>query len=684
MVVLLIPAFGQSDNLPIVVVRVDDCMASWTYPHTSLDGKSPLRYARDSKIPITWGIIVDYANDGRGIPWQDIKDYLNYAGGEPASHSYHHTDCSSPEQAAQEIASSKQAIEQHLPGYSCTSFIEPGAWVGDACLDSFSKLDNPLGRAIRSVYNQSMAYVVSGIGYGNTYYRHGICSQIGFDNRYTTWTSSTIISTLNSIANSPGQVFIFQIHNVGEGHDPAIVISELVFKAFIDKLVELRSAQKIRIFSFSDVYGNTIGSANPEQKINLVPDADFEGGSPLSQNPFGLWISQGRTAVASAGGVDNSKYIELPDSNSALRTCGLALAPGRYEFSWYQKPEAGTTDSAGLTLNLTVEETGVKTYEVDSKRYTNTSAGQWERKSALLKVPDKIPTARAVFWPGSDNGYKIDNVSLVQAPLDPSVSPTQFTAIPNGSECDLSWDTPTNAEVSSVCIRSSTSTYPVTPSDEQALTVVPAQPGTHQQIAIPITWPQASTIYFSAFAMKANGNFSPPDIAKIAIDRTPPVISAISVMVQSTGTALVRWNCADPESGIIQCRYAVGSCSGGTDIIPWTTTTDSQEALTGLPTAKMFCVSVQAENQFGAVTTAASNMISAGGIEAAERQHDGAHVSISGSISAIFNDCYYLEDINRTRAIRVNGRPSGNEGDIITLTGAISTTASGEREILPD
>ena len=98
-VALLAAAFAYADDLPVVVVRVDDCNSSWLAPLAGLDNQSPMHYARQAKIPITWGIIVDLANAG-GVSWQDFKDYLDYAGGEPASHSYHHAATSSTAEAA--------------------------------------------------------------------------------------------------------------------------------------------------------------------------------------------------------------------------------------------------------------------------------------------------------------------------------------------------------------------------------------------------------------------------------------------------------------------------------------------------------------------------------------------------------------------------------------------------------
>ncbi len=50
-------------------------------------GLSALEYAKQKHIPISWGIITDCATSGWGLTWEQIKDYLDTAGGEPVSHS---------------------------------------------------------------------------------------------------------------------------------------------------------------------------------------------------------------------------------------------------------------------------------------------------------------------------------------------------------------------------------------------------------------------------------------------------------------------------------------------------------------------------------------------------------------------------------------------------------------------
>ena len=108
---LLVAAVVCADDLPVVVVRVDDCESSWLTSRAELDNQSPMHYAKQARIPITWAIIVDAANSG-GVSWQDFKDYLDYAGGEPASHSYHHSSTSSTADAAAELASNRQSRHQ--------------------------------------------------------------------------------------------------------------------------------------------------------------------------------------------------------------------------------------------------------------------------------------------------------------------------------------------------------------------------------------------------------------------------------------------------------------------------------------------------------------------------------------------------------------------------------------------
>ena len=82
-------AADPPDTRPIVVLRQDDCRITWRTPFPELDGLNALEYGKSKQIPITWAIVS--AAQG-GLTWAELQDYLDTAGGEPASHSVHHTE----------------------------------------------------------------------------------------------------------------------------------------------------------------------------------------------------------------------------------------------------------------------------------------------------------------------------------------------------------------------------------------------------------------------------------------------------------------------------------------------------------------------------------------------------------------------------------------------------------------
>jgi hypothetical protein len=63
------------------------------------------------------------------------------------------------------------------------------------------------------------------------------------------------------------------------------------------------------------------------------------------------------------------------------------------------------------------------------------------------------------------------------------------------------------------------------------------------------------------------------------------------------------WSSSDPESGIVEYQYAIGTSSGETDVVGWTSTgTDTEVTHTGLSLAagKTYYIAVKAKNGAGA------------------------------------------------------------------------------------
>jgi protocatechuate 3,4-dioxygenase beta subunit len=91
----------------------------------------------------------------------------------------------------------------------------------------------------------------------------------------------------------------------------------------------------------------------------------------------------------------------------------------------------------------------------------------------------------------------------------------------------------------------------------------------------------------------------------VALDDTPPttpVVTDQGATTTTTGLLHASWSSGDPESGIAEYQYAIGTTSGGTDITDWTSVgSDTQETKTGLSlnVGTTYYFGVKAKNDAG-------------------------------------------------------------------------------------
>lgn len=92
----------------------------------------------------------------------------------------------------------------------------------------------------------------------------------------------------------------------------------------------------------------------------------------------------------------------------------------------------------------------------------------------------------------------------------------------------------------------------------------------------------------------------------ITVDLTPPPTPVVTDGGAFTGSATqlaASWTCADPESGIIDFKYAVGTTPGGTNVLNWTSAgTQASVIIQSLSLADggLYYISVKATNGAGA------------------------------------------------------------------------------------
>jgi len=667
------------DLTPTVVVRVDDCPTSWRTPLPRLGGRSALQYARENSIPITWAVIVDYVDSGKSLTWQELRDYIDSVGGEAASHSYHHTEPASVEEGIYEVVASKAAIEAALPGHRCSTFIQPGTWYINT-IDSFDMLETPIAQAIQSNYDQSQCYLGTDWTVGPVYYRHGMTYQFSLDKRRT-WSIAEINGTLDAIVSTPGLMVEFQLHGVepDSGSEP-LRIGETLFAAFIDKIAALRAAGKIRLASISQAHARQLPAT-----INRIPDPGFESCTPGPANPFGPWLFGSGARIDSSGGVGGSRYALMPDSASYVTSQYFAMPPGRYELSWMQKSVSLQPAAGSLTVSL--ENSGPPGHvaytpsTIDWAGFRASLPGAWEPRKALFRIRESLPSARLSFRPDCIPGFALDDIRVTYAPCDPSISCSQVRVTPSPGRCAVAWRTPDDPQCVSVEVRIGAKTHPKARDEGWVLARVPAVPGAGEDVSIPLDWVNRHSLYFSVFAIRSDGANSPPEIVAVATDRTPPAAPTVTPTVVGSGVVEASWTASDVESGIAAYRYCVGATPGGSDTINWRLTQDTATRLEALPPGKITYLTLRAQNTFGFWSPSVTVPLYADWIENAAATPDGGEATVSGIVSAVYDDCCYIVGSSGIRGLKIVGLSGVDEGVGLRITG-IMRTSDGERELV--
>lgn len=670
-------SWANIDNRPIVVLRIDDCSVDWNVPYNGLDGMTPLAYGTLKHIPITWAAVTGMASAGTSLTWAQLRAYLDANGGEAASHSVHHAAMSSQQDYINEVIDSKAAIEANLPGYRCDTFLQPGPWTDEAYMDLYSELDGPIGQAIQANYAQSMAYLGGGWRIGEVYYRYGTTSNYSIDTQNTP-SIAAVNYLLDVIAATPGLVYVITGHAVQEtGQTASYHIAADILKATMDKLADLRDQSKIKLMSLNDAFHTAL---SPD--LNRVSDPGFSlANLSILRTP---WDITGSGQMVNTGGLEDSRYCSLPDNGSTLRGTLLCLPPGRYQMDWHQKV-INNKQNSGLVLAFVDYGANWSPAWLSANWafFYNTSPSTWEKKTALVLVPDRMNMSWFTFQPASGGGYGIDSVSLVSSPTDPAVSPSASVISASPGQCMLSWHTPADPAVLSVIARYGDKTHPLTPTSGTSFCSVTAQPETTQQVTVPINWTatSASYLYFSVFGSKSGGACTPPDIVWIKIDKTAPTTPVVTASINTDGSISAQWSSSEPDSQIAQYQYALGRSAGASDVKLWAFTTSAGSTISEVGTEEDVYVSVMAQNQFGFWSAYGSTRVSMpSGIASAIQHADGATVCVSGIVSAVFGDCYYVQDANR-RGIKVVGNTSSiHECDSVVVQGTLAT-ANGERYI---
>lgn len=675
----------ETDVRPIIVLRVDDIRSSWRTPFSEFGGLSALEYGKLKRIPITWGVITSQADSGAGLTWAEIKDYLDTAGGEAASHSVLHSAMSSTQAYIDEVINSKAIIDARLgPTYTCKTFLQPGVWTGDALCYSFDTLNNPIGQAIQSTYAQSMAYFGTAWRIGHTYYRYGTSNLYTID--YTSsLTESAVRAMLDVAASTPGLIMVIACHGVqASSGTTAYSVRADMLRMVMDALADLRSQGRVRLMSLNEAFSTAFPT-----DVNRVPNPGFEIHTDGHSHPCVPWYLT-KTTILEGQGINGSRCASVSGSGAKVQTGWMLLEPGRYELTWWQKCEPGYPSANSLQLEGSSLGPAFSPGSrfANYPKYRNMDPNSWEQKSVLLVIKDRLPLGAIGFLPDTVNsqpgGYRVDDVSLVKKPIDPETCPSNLVITPTPTGGTIAWDTPPNSSLTSINCRYGNQTHPRNANEGSSLGFVPAIPGTRQQLSFSLNWnnPSLYGIYVSVLGLSAQG-FTDPEIDYVVVDKTPPNVTA-NVMPCGTNSALANWSCTEQESSVYASRYAVGLTPGGSDIVDWTyTNSETREAiLTELPADTDLFFSLSCQNVFGFWSpTQSLRFRCSNSIISAISAPDDTHVTVQGLVSAVFSDSYYIQANDRTRGIKVIGQPVGNEGDEVIVTG-VTTTQEGERAIV--
>lgn len=172
------------------------------------------------------------------------------------------------------------------------------------------------------------------------------------------------------------------------------------------------------------------------------------------------------------------------------------------------------------------------------------------------------------------------------------------------------------------------------------------------------------------------------------IDVSPPSAPDVRVeraFVTPDMSISVSWSAFDPESGIHSYSYAIGTQPGTDDVVSWTAAGLSTSAVrSNLPLlpGRSYYVSVVARNNAMLVSEpGVSNAVvvvsgdPAKTIGGAKTRLPGTQVTLPGKVvTAVFGDCVFVEEPDRSSGIRCAGPTSGLQaGMVVDIQGTVGS-----------
>lgn len=275
---------------------------------------------------------------------------------------------------------------------------------------------------------------------------------------------------------------------------------------------------------------------------------------------------------------------------------------------------------------------------------------------------------------------------------EPLPSITGLVVTPESGRTRFDWRNSVGSGCTGVRVVYRTDRYPMHAADGTLAADVAGPPGaylsfTHTGLTL------GQRYYYAFFAHASGRNLSRPRFATaVGADLTPPttpVVTDEGEYTFSPDTLSAWWTSSDPESGIGNYRYCIGTVPNGLDVVGWTDVgTVSSVTRTGLNLApgKRYYFRVVAQNGVGlwsapGVSDGIYCVRDCVSTAEAKSLPDGAMVRVSGVVAAggAFAGAAYLQDLDRAGGIRLAGDVAGLvEGNSMSVIGTLGTLG-GER-----
>lgn len=206
----------------------------------------------------------------------------------------------------------------------------------------------------------------------------------------------------------------------------------------------------------------------------------------------------------------------------------------------------------------------------------------------------------------------------------------------------------------------------------------PVRRATLTQANLQLGW----TYYISAKARYNGSDWSPLGVsAPYIADSTPPLTPTVTddgFVQDSRSTLHASWTASDPESGVVQYCYAIGTYPGDSDTVDWKYTTATQATETNLDLANgnMYYFSVKAENPTGSWSNTGSSDGIVVGYMLLRRAYYlpvGMYCKVCDSVcTSVFTGGFYMQSLDRAAGLKVITPVVISEGTVVSIYGRIN------------